>query len=556
MNKMVCKDRITNLSFPLNLVRTNILNLSPYSTARDESDIKYGIYLDANENPFQTGYNRYPDPHHLELKKAIAAKRGVENTEMIFAGNGSDEAIDLVIRIFCNPGKDNVISVSPTYGMYKVACATNNIEYREVPLDYRFSVVKKTILERADENSKVLFLCSPNNPTGNLLDKKTVLELINEFKGVVVIDEAYIDFSGDEGFIPFIPKYKNLIVLQTMSKAMGMAALRVGFAFGNKEIIDLFNKVKYPYNLNKVSQDLAIFRLKNDNKAEVEKLITLRESFTGALMTAPNVEKVYKSDSNFILVKFSNPEYTYKLLEKNGIVVRDRSKLPGCEGCLRVTVGKQAENDKVIDVLNRGEDRLPDKETCRDNIIEISRSTKETTISAKLDFTGESAASVNTGIGFFDHMLEQLVTHGGISVDVDARGDLSVDSHHTVEDVAIVLGEALNRYFTGLKGYGRYGFSLPMDESCAEVLLDLGGRAFLKWNALFKCEKIGELPTEMIKHFFSSMSTAGKFTLHISADGENDHHKCEAIFKAFARALKMALSRAEGSSLPSSKGVI
>lgn len=539
-------------NFPESIVRENIKRLTPYSTARDESNVGYGTYLDANENPYNTGYNRYPDPHQKTLKRELALKKGV-NEDMIFAGNGSDEAIDLVIRVFCEPGRDNILSIEPTYGMYKVAASINDIEYREAPLKDDFSLDSQALLKLTDKNTKVIFLCSPNNPTGNLLDKETVLSVVKEFKGLVVVDEAYGDFSGDSGYIPLLKEYPNLVVLQTMSKSMGMAALRVGFAFGDSRVISYLNRVKYPYNLNRVSQEMAIRRIKEGSKTLAE-IISERERVKLGLTELSEVLKVYDSSANFLLVKFRDASGMYNLLLNNGVIVRDRSKTNGCEGCLRITIGKPAENDRLLMLIsNFGKETLAAPEN---PFVEVTRITRETAITLKADFTGGGLSYLNTGIGFFDHMLDQISTHGGISLDVDVSGDLWVDVHHTVEDVAIVLGDALNRYFTSAGNYERYGFSLPMDESEATVLVDLGGRAGFSWKVDFRGEKIGEFPCEMFSHFFSTLASAGKFTLNVKAEGENDHHKAEAVFKAFARALKMALASGNSQSVPSSKGII
>ena len=539
-------------NFPETLIRENIKRLTPYSTARDESNVGYGTYLDANENPYNTGYNRYPDPHQKTLKRELALKKGV-NEDMIFAGNGSDEAIDLVIRVFCEPGRDNILSIAPTYGMYKVAASINDIEYREAPLNDDFSLDSKALLKLADKNSKVIFLCSPNNPTGNLLDKESVLSLVKEFKGLVVVDEAYGDFSGDSGYIPLLKEYPNLVVLQTMSKSMGMAALRVGFAFGDSGVMSYLNRVKYPYNLNRVSQEMAIRRIKEGSKTLAE-MISERERVKQGFTELSEVIKVYDSSANFLLVKFKDASGMYNLLLNNGVIVRDRSKTYGCEGCLRVTIGKPAENNRLLMLIsNYGKET---KAAPENPFVEVTRITRETAITLKADFTGGGLSYLNTGIGFFDHMLDQISTHGGISLDIDVSGDLWVDVHHTVEDVAIVLGDALNRYFTSAGNYERYGFSLPMDESEATVLIDLGGRAGFSWKVDFRGEKIGEFPCEMFSHFFSTLTSAGKFTLNVKAEGENDHHKAEAVFKAFARALKMALASGNSQSVPSSKGII
>lgn len=543
----------TDQLFPESIIRDNIKRLVPYSTARDESSISFGTYMDANENPYNTGYNRYPDPHHKRLKQELALKMGTIDQDMIFAGNGSDEAIDLVIRVFCTPGVDNVVSISPTYGMYKVAASINDVEYREVPLRNNFALDPEAILKATDEKSKIIFLCSPNNPTGNLLEKSSVIRVIENFKGIVVIDEAYCDFSSEEGFVPLLKVYNNVVVLQTMSKSMGMAALRVGFAFGDSRVISYMNRVKYPYNLNRASQEAAIRRIREGSRS-LGIIISERERVSRRLNESPEVIRVYESETNFLLARFKNASGVYKFLTANGVIVRDRSRTPGCEGCLRITIGKPSENDRLLSLISGyGKDKfiLPPNP-----FIEISRITAETAITLKADFTGGGLSLINTGIGFLDHMLNQITTHGGLSLELDAYGDTQVDYHHTTEDVAIVLGEALNRYFTSVVNNRRYGFSLPMDESQASVLIDLGGRAGFKWDVVFSGEKIGDFPCEMLSHFFSSLSTSGKFTLHIKAEGENDHHKAEAVFKAFARSLRMALETDLSEKFPSSKGVI
>ncbi len=534
------------------LVRENIKALTPYSTARDESDLKCAFYLDANELPFNTGYNRYPDPHQKELKKLFAAtiKEGVSE-QNIFVGNGSDEAIDLLIRIFCNPRVDNIVTISPTYGMYGVCAAINDIKHREVPLGKSFSLDSEKILSSCDNNSKIIFLCSPNNPTGNLLSKNEIIRILNKFNGIVVIDEAYIDFSGDKGFIPYLKQYSNLVVLRTLSKSKGMAAIRVGFAVTSPQIALFMGMIKYPYNINRVSQELAIKSLKEQNIQPITIIMAERERVISQLKTIPQVLEIYPSDANFLLVKFKDAHKAYSQLLKVGVVTRDRGSLPGCENTLRITIGKPLENSLLLSVLKGNVTHS------FSDCIELSRITKETAISLRIYPQGERETSISTGIGFLDHMLEQIKVHGGLSFDLEAKGDINVDLHHTIEDVAIVMGEGLKRLTVQKSAFNRYGFVLPMDESKAEVLIDLGGRALFVWDVEFKSEKIGEFPTEMFKHLFATLSSVGKFTLHITASGENEHHKAEAIFKAFARALKMALANDPAFYfIPSSKGEI
>lgn len=333
------------------LVRKNIAALAPYSTARDEYEGgELGVFLDANENPYDNGYNRYPDPHQKELKAQISKIKDIP-AEQIFIGNGSDEPIDLVFRIFCDPGVHNAVSICPSYGMYRVAADINNVEMREVALDENFDLDSKAMLRACDENTRLMFLCSPNNPTGNLLDAEEIVYLICNFKGIVVIDEAYIDFSNCNGFIPHLEQFPNVVVLQTLSKAWGMAGLRLGLAFASEYIIDLMSKVKYPYNINVVTQKLVSEQLQGSVKQQIEEIIAQRERVEREISTAKIVQHIYKSDSNFILVRVDDPRKTYDALVAEGIIVRDRSKVVACEGCLRITIGTPEENDKLIKVI-------------------------------------------------------------------------------------------------------------------------------------------------------------------------------------------------------------
>lgn len=333
-----------------NLFRENIRNLAPYSTARDEYQGDIGIYLDANENPYDNGVNRYPDPYQKALKARLAEIKGV-SVENIFIGNGSDEPIDLMFRIFCEPGVNNAVSIAPTYGMYKVAAAINNVEIREVQLNADFSLDCDALLAAADQNSRLLFLCSPNNPTGNSFPKKDIVRLIEEFQGVVVLDEAYIDFAVEPGFLSELSLYPNLVVLQTLSKAWGMAGLRLGLAFGQRLIIETLTKVKYPYNINVVTQKMVLDRLNESVDNQVAEIIDQRGRVVEALSGVAAVRRIYPSDANFILIRVDEPRKVYELLIDAGVIVRDRSRIKGCEGTLRVTIGTPAENDRLIRIM-------------------------------------------------------------------------------------------------------------------------------------------------------------------------------------------------------------
>lgn len=332
------------------LVRDNIKRLSPYSTARDEYSGDIGIYLDANESPYDNGINRYPDPYQRELKSVIARLKGIKS-ENLFIGNGSDEPIDLLYRIFCEPRRDNVVMIAPTYGMYRVAAAINDVEIREVALRSDFSLDASAVLTACDSSTKIVFLCSPNNPTGNTLDRGEIMRIVENFEGIVVIDEAYIDFSSHSSFSELISQHANIVVLQTMSKAWGMAGVRLGLAIANSRVIEILTKVKYPYNISTIVQKCVLEALNESITDQVREVVSQREILYKALFTMPQVKQVFVSDANFLLVRVDNPITIYNRLLEQRIIVRNRSSVPGCEGCLRITVGTPAENERVIETL-------------------------------------------------------------------------------------------------------------------------------------------------------------------------------------------------------------
>lgn len=334
------------------LVRKNIQSLKAYSSARDEFKGEASVYLDANENPLNGPYNRYPDPLQWKLKERVSKVKGVE-VDKIFFGNGSDEPIDIVYRVFCEPGKDNVVAIDPSYGMYKVCADINNVEYRQVLLNDDYSLNADLLLKKVDEQTKLIFLCSPNNPSANILDKSEVLKVVTSFKGIVIIDEAYIDFSIENSWLPDLDTYPNLIVLQTFSKAWGLAAIRLGMAFASVEIISYFNKVKYPYNINILTQNFVLEELNKTSLKEewVKTLIAQREWLNNNLGQVSFVEKIYPSDANFILVKVKDANKTYNSLVEKGIIVRNRNSISLCRDCLRITVGTESENKILIESL-------------------------------------------------------------------------------------------------------------------------------------------------------------------------------------------------------------
>ncbi len=341
-----------------NLVRDNIKRMTAYSSARHEFAGNASIFLDANENafgsPLGTAYNRYPDPLQMQLKEKISQVKGVPS-QHIFLGNGSDEAIDLLFRIFCEPGKDNVIIFPPTYGMYEVCAEMNDVALKKIPLTSEFQLDLDALEEAIDPFTKLIFICSPNNPTGNSILHPDIEMLLNNFQGLVVIDEAYINYSRQKTFIPALTEYPNLVILQTLSKAWGLAGLRLGMAFAGLPVIELLNKVKYPYNINTATQQLALEALNNINEVNnwIQVTVQQREWLGSELLQLPFTEDVYPSDANFILAKMNEARKVYEYLREKGIIVRDRSNVILCDDCLRLTIGTPAENQTLLDALKQ-----------------------------------------------------------------------------------------------------------------------------------------------------------------------------------------------------------
>ena len=337
------------------LVRPNIWSLAPYSSARDEYSGKEAhVFLDANENPYNAPFNRYPDPLQRELKQQIAKQKGIP-ADMIFLGNGSDEAIDLPYRIFCEPGKDNVVAIEPTYGMYKVCADINNVEYRPVLLDEHYQMHADQLLAATDEHTKLIWICSPNNPTGNAINRDEMLQVLTTFPGIVVIDEAYCDFSSQPTMRSELRQYPNLIVLNTFSKAWGLAAIRLGMAFASPDIIHIYNKVKYPYNVNQLTQQQALEALKDPFETDkwVKMLLGERTRLMAAFQLLPICQHVYPTDANFFLARMTDAQSIYDYLVDKGIIVRNRTRVQLCNNCLRITIGTKGENNELLSALRQ-----------------------------------------------------------------------------------------------------------------------------------------------------------------------------------------------------------
>ena len=338
------------------IARTNIKELVPYSSARELFAGENCVMMDANENPFGKKLNRYPDPLQTDLKRQIAEQENI-NPEKIFLGNGSDEVIDFVLRVFCRPAVDNVVTIEPTYGMYEVLARINDVEIRKVPLDKNFDLSVEKLLSKSDAETKVVILCSPNNPTGNLLDKEEVRFLLNHFSGIVLLDEAYIDFSTDRGFLEELDDYPNLILLQTLSKSWGLAGIRLGKAFASKEIIDLLNKVKFPYNVSRVNQEIAQKAIGRSRRvrSKINTIVKERRKLEKRLKSLSFIEKIFSSDANFLLIRVKDASSLMKFMSSSGILLRDRSGQKGCLNCVRVTVGTPRQNQKLLKTFRKYE---------------------------------------------------------------------------------------------------------------------------------------------------------------------------------------------------------
>lgn len=529
------------------ITRPNVSVLEPYKSARDEFAGIAEVSLDANENPFGFGLNRYPETELTELKTAFGQFRGLDSSQLIF-GNGSDELIDLLIRAFCEPKEDKILVFTPTFGMYGVYAHINNVQVLEQELTTVFQIdLDELTPSLSDPHLKIIFICSPNNPTGNKIANDTIEKIAQSFQGLVVVDEAYIDFSSNSLAKNEIP---NLFILQTFSKALGLAGIRLGAGIGAPEVIEVLNKIKPPYNVNSLTQEKAVAAL--NRPEEIKKQLAIireeREKLATALSSISIVKKIYPSDANFLLVEFEDAKSTYQSLLEKGIVVRDRSTQ--VSNALRITIGTPEENKQLLAAL-QGE-----KSINAGRIGRCIRTTSETQILAEVNLDDPSNSVISTGVAFFDHMLEQIARHGAIGMNIQVKGDLQIDAHHTIEDTALALGTAFNGALKERKGIERYGFLLPMDDCLAQVAIDFGGRPWIEWQAEFKATHFGEMPSEMSYHFFKSFSDTARCNLNIKAEGDNDHHKIESIFKAFARAIKMAVRKDDSGVLPSTKGVL
>jgi histidinol-phosphate aminotransferase/imidazoleglycerol-phosphate dehydratase/histidinol-phosphatase len=550
-------------SLAARLARPEILALAQFDIAANSNDLfgSDAIKLDANENPYAplsegalaAGLNRYPEPQPPRLKKAMAALYAV-SPESLVVTRGADDAIDILVRAFCRPGEDSVSICLPTFSAYAHFARLQGARVIEARLDEDFDFRPERLIEAVkDEPSlKLVFICSPNNPTGNPVEPAYVLRVADSLPGsIVVLDEAYLEFSDTPSLAEEATRRPNLVVLKTLSKAFGLAGARVGGLIGNPELAAIAARALPPYPLPSLSVEAAMSALAPSRRAvhreRIERIKAERERLAGLLGRSPLVRRVRSGGGNFLFLEVDDPDGLASKLRSMGIRVRFRPN--AAPGGVRLTIGTEAENESALAAFGVTTEAAPARRA------ELVRDTKETRIAVAVDLDRASPRRIGTGIPFYDHMLDQVAAHGGFSLILSCDGDLDIDGHHSVEDCAIALGGALSRALGDRRGIGRFGFSLPMDETEAHVLIDLSGRPYSRFEGSFEASHIGAYPTEMTRHVFRSLADSLGAAIHVRVEGENDHHKTEACFKAFGRALRQALAR-DGDSLPSTKGVL
>jgi len=550
-------------SLAARLARPEILALPPTDVAAQANDAfsSDAIKLDANENPFaplvegamSANVNRYPEPQPAALRRVMAALYGVEWPNLVVT-RGGDDAIDILIRTFCRAGEDAVSICQPTFSAYAQFARLQGARVIETRLDANFDFDPDAFVAavREEPNLKLAFICSPNNPTGNPISPADVLRVAEALPGtIIVLDEAYIEFSELESLAPEAARRENLVVMRTLSKAYGLAGARVGCAIGNAELIGLITRALPPYPMPTLSIQAALSTLSPSRRPvheeRIRKIKRDRERLAELLRSSPIVQSVRSGGGNFLFLEVEDAPALAKKLRGLGIRIRFRPN--AAPGGVRLTIGTDAENAAALAALGVPVDGPPARRG------EVVRDTKETQIAVAIDLDRAEPRRIDTGIPFFDHMLDQIAAHGGFSLTLACKGDLEIDAHHSLEDCAIAFGSALSKALGDRRGIGRFGFSLPMDETEAHVLIDISGRPYSVFEGRFEASHIGAYPTEMTPHIFRSLADSLGAAVHVRVSGENDHHKTEACFKAFGRALRQAVKR-EGDTLPSTKGVL
>lgn len=546
------------------LARPQVLALEPFDIAA-QANRAFGpdaIRLDANENPYSplsegplaAGLNRYPEPQPERLKSAMAALYGVEPGDLVLT-RGADDAIDMLVRAFCAP--DDAVAIStPTFSAYAHFARLQGARVVQVPLGDDFEFDSSAFVEavRKGRGVKLAFICSPNNPTGNEIEPRRLLEVADALPDtIVVVDEAYLEFSAVPSLAEQAASRPNLVVLKTLSKAFGLAGARIGCAIGDDELIAIAARALPPYPLPSLSVEAAMAALAPSRRAlhqeRIERIKAERERLAPLLSQSPVVKSVRSGGGNFLFLEVDQPEALAARLHALGIRVRFRPN--AAPGGVRLSIGTESENEAALAAFKVQRTIVPARRA------ELVRDTKETSIAVAVDLDRAGARRVETGVPFYDHMLDQVAAHGGFGLVLACDGDLEIDAHHSIEDCAIAFGTALSRALGNRRGIGRFGFALPMDEAQAQVLIDLSGRPYSKFEGAFEASHIGDYPTQMTAHVFRSLADSLGAAIHVRVEGDNDHHKTEACFKALGRALRQAVRReGDPEALPSTKGVL
>jgi histidinol-phosphate aminotransferase/imidazoleglycerol-phosphate dehydratase/histidinol-phosphatase len=550
------------MSLAHRLARPEILALEPFDLGDRAADPD-AIKLDANESPFgplsggslAAGVNRYPEPQPPRLRAVMASLYGVGPNQFLVT-RGGDDAIDLLCRTFLRGAEDKVAVTSPSFSAYAHFARVQGAVVLDIPLTAEFDLDAAAVIDRvkADTRTKLLFLCTPNNPTGNAVDPADILRIADALPDVMILaDEAYLEFSDTPSLAAEAVARSNLLVLKTLSKAFALAGARVGGLVGPAETLEIVSRALPPYPLPTLSIAAALDALQPARRAvhreRIAQLLAERERIAPLLAQSPFVRRVFPSAGNFLFLETADTERLAARLAADGIRVRYRPK--AAPGGIRLSVGTRQENDAAVAAFGVAVTRTAPRRA------EIARDTKETRIALAIDLDRAEPRQIATGIPYYDHMLDQVAAHAGFSLVLSCQGDLEIDPHHSIEDVAIALGQGLKQALGDKRGIGRFGFALPMDETEAQVLIDLSGRPFCRFEGKFAASHIGDFPTEMTPHVFRSLADSLGAAIHVKVSGENDHHKVEACFKAFGRALRQALMiEGKGDALPSTKGML
>ena len=543
-------------NWPNSIARQSVVDMIPYSARGGATN---ALHLDANENPYApppvvgaAEYNRYPAQQPTALVDRLAGLYGV-SPDYLMVGRGADEGIECLLRAFCEAGEDSILTCSPTFGYYKTCADIQGAGVVDVPLSASYEWDVPAIKKAAKADAvKMVFLCTPNNPTGNSLKRDVILDICTSLpETLIVVDEAYIEFSYQESLADKIGDVKNLVVLRTLSKAYALAGVRGGAVLAHPSVIALLIKVLPPYPIARPVESAILNALAPSAMAvhaqRLEETVSERQRLSDGLAKSKFVETVYPSDTNFILLEINNADALFKRLQQFNVKIRDyRSTI----GRVRVSVGSPDENTIALQAFG-----VANPIDRNDRIGEMFRKTKETDISVRVNLDDASQTKIETGIGFYDHMLEQISKHGGMGLTLFCEGDLHIDAHHTVEDTALAFGSALKQALGDKAGIGRYGYVIPMDETQAQVAIDLSGRPAAVFRGEFPTDHVGDFPVEMCPHFFESLAQTLGAAIHIDVKGDNSHHMIEACFKGVGRALRPALA-VSGSDIPSTKGIL